>query len=118
MLLRPLALSSVLPCPGDAAVQLLLPPFHEQCRQAASPEAGIAACTEALKSPDLLQTGRARTLPARLVPSRDGRRPDAPAHGRQSSCDPATVPQGACRPSRAGREFPPDRQIRAAVSAG
>ena len=62
MLFRPLVLGLIILCPEYAAAQQLLPDAYVHCREAESPEAGIAACTEALKSPDLLQAERARTL--------------------------------------------------------
>lgn len=62
MLLRSLAPGLVILLAGHAAAQQLLPATYAQCRGAESPEAGIAACTEALKSPDLLYAERARAL--------------------------------------------------------
>ena len=61
MLLRAFALGLAILSPGFSAAQNL-PESYMQCRNAESPEAGIAACAEALKSPNLLQTERARTL--------------------------------------------------------
>lgn len=62
MRLRRLALSLVILCPVHAAAQQELPVAYSQCRDPESPEAGIAACTEALKGQNLLQAERARTL--------------------------------------------------------
>jgi Flp pilus assembly protein TadD len=59
---RPIAAALVLfLVPGIAAAQSL-PESFEQCRRAEDPRSGIAACEDALKSPALLQTERARAL--------------------------------------------------------
>ena len=47
--------------PGITAAQTL-PESYGQCRRAEDPLTGIAACEEALRSPELLQTERARVL--------------------------------------------------------